>query len=88
MNDEARATDEYRANAIESPVRAPAGDPDRLLDAVTRLRDLEVQKRTQPVSTPEYQRLADAVERESRRVFRLADEEHETGPDSRPDAPR
>jgi hypothetical protein len=84
MNDESPATSDDEATGSGSPERLLARHSDRLLEAVDRVRTLEVEKRTEVVSTPEFHRLADAVERESRRVFSLAEEEEELG--DRPDA--
>jgi hypothetical protein len=83
MNDEAATSDDDDTNGWGSAERTLARDSDRLLDAVDRLRTLEIQKRAEVVSTPEFHHLAEAVEQESRRIFSLANEQEEIG--DRPD---
>jgi hypothetical protein len=52
---------------------------DRLIEAAEAVRDLERQKRSVPISTPEFHALAQQVESHARDVFRLADSEDELG---------
>jgi hypothetical protein len=59
----------HRLEAISDQLMAEA-------DAVKRL---EAEKRTHPISTPEFHELADAIADHARRVFRLADSEEVEG---------
>jgi transposase len=51
------------------------GDSERLLKAIDELRDLEEQKRREPMSSAPFRELAEQVEAKAREVYRLADEE-------------
>jgi hypothetical protein len=52
---------------------------DALLDAIRKLHDLEREKRTQELSTPEFHAMAREITERSREVFRLAAEEERAG---------
>jgi hypothetical protein len=62
-------------------------DSDRLLKAIGELRDLEQQKRREPISSPPFQDLAKRVEDKAREVYRLADEEADDAAGSAREAP-
>jgi hypothetical protein len=53
-------------------VRKLRVDSDALLDGLEKMKHAEQRKRRQQISTPEFHELADEVEKESARVFRLA----------------
>ena len=55
---------------------------DRLLDEVRRLRAAEERKRQEPVSSPEFHRLAAEVEEQARAVWQTADEQRRLGLDA------
>lgn len=57
---------------------------DRLLGSLAIIRGLERQKREEPISSPEFHRLAREIEDEGRRVFRIAAEEAAQGEDLEP----
>lgn len=50
-----------------------------LLSEAQAVQDLERQKRGVPISTPEFHRLAEAIERRARRVFEIAATEERAG---------
>jgi hypothetical protein len=52
---------------------------DRLLAEVRRLRAAEERKRQEPVSSPEFHRLAAEVEEQARAVWQTADEQRRVG---------
>jgi hypothetical protein len=52
---------------------------DRLLAEVRRLRAAEERKRQEPVSSPEFHRLAAEVEEQARAVWQTADEQRRIG---------
>ncbi len=52
---------------------------DELLTEVNELKELEAVKRQHEVSSPEFQDLADRITEKSREIFRLADDERQTG---------
>jgi hypothetical protein len=52
---------------------------DRLMAEAATVRRLEAEKRTHPISTPEFHALADKIADHARHVFRLADDEEEMG---------
>ncbi len=57
-------------------------DSDELLEEVRRLRELEERKRHEPISSPEFHRLAAEVEERARAVWQTADRERVAGDDS------
>jgi hypothetical protein len=54
-------------------------DSDALLDAVRELHDLEVERRGEQMSTPEFHDKARQITERSREVFRIAAEEERAG---------
>ncbi len=54
-------------------------ESERMLEVIDELRGMEVEKRRQPISTPEFHRLAEDITATSRAVFRMAAEQEETG---------
>jgi hypothetical protein len=54
-------------------------DSDHLLAAVDEIRELESQKRHLQMSSPEFHRAADAIERKARAVFGIARAQREVG---------
>ncbi len=54
-------------------------DSDHLLAEVRRLRELEERKRREPISSPEFHRLAEQVEERARAVWKTADHERAAG---------
>jgi hypothetical protein len=54
-------------------------DSDALLDAVRELHDLEVERRGEQMSTPEFHDKAREITERSREVFRIAAEEERAG---------
>jgi hypothetical protein len=63
-------------------------DSERLLKAIGELRDLEQQKRREPVSSLPFRDLAQRVEEKAREVYRLADEEADDAAGAAGEAPR
>jgi hypothetical protein len=45
---------------------------DHMLQAIDEIRQLEVEKREQTISTPPFHRLAEAVTQKSREIFQMA----------------
>jgi hypothetical protein len=64
---------------VDHEKRALANRSNRLLDALRHMRETENRKRQEPISTPEFHKLANEVDRASREVFRLAREQDEIG---------
>lgn len=52
---------------------------DKLLSALDKLKRTEQRKRDHKISTPEFHRLAEEVDQESERVWRLAEGEEAQG---------
>ena len=52
---------------------------DELLAALAELRALEREKRRHDISSPEFERLANKIERKSRQVFTAATREQDIG---------
>jgi hypothetical protein len=52
--------------------RELAGQSNKLLDALRRLKDVEERKREVPISTPSFHELANDVNATSREIFRIA----------------
>ena len=69
---------EYRPG-VNDAKRRLAAESDALLREAEAVRDLERQKRTMPISTPDFHRTADEIAERGRRVFRLAVSEERTG---------
>jgi hypothetical protein len=67
---------------MTDPKRVLTNRSNQLLDALRHLRDSEKRKRDEPISTPEFHKLADDVERTSRRIFSLAREQEQLGDES------
>ena len=59
--------------------RQLAGASNKLIEGARDVQRLEEQKRKAEISTPEFHRLADAIEARARDVFRLADDEERLG---------
>jgi len=68
---------------MDDPKRALTNRSNQLLDALRHLRDTEKRKRDEPISTPEFHKLADDVDRTSRRIFSLAREQEQLGDETR-----
>ncbi len=66
----------------ESPKDRLSERSDEILQAVDDLRQMEAQKRSEPISTPEFHRLAEDITRKSRDVFRIALDEEQLGDES------
>jgi len=62
--------------------RALAGKSDEMLEALRELKATEARKRLEPISTPMFHMLADDVDAQSRRIFRIAIQEDELGDES------
>jgi hypothetical protein len=60
-------------------------DSDRLLEKVADLRELERTKRTEPISSEAFHRLASEITRKSREIMFAAREEEMAGDQSEPD---
>ncbi len=67
---------------MDSPKHQLPDLSDALLSAADEVKRLETEKRKVPISTPDFHRLADRIEDEARRVFRIAGEEEEVGDDA------
>ncbi len=67
---------------MDDPKRALTNRSNKLLDALRHLRDTERRKRDEPISSPEFHKLADEVDRTSRRIFSLAREQEQLGDES------
>jgi hypothetical protein len=52
---------------------------DQLLREMEDLKELEREKRREPISSPQFNRLARVIEIKSRDIFRLASDEHALG---------
>jgi hypothetical protein len=50
-----------------------------ILEAIDDLHQMETEKRRQPISTPQFHRLAEDITRKSRDVFRIAIDQEEIG---------
>jgi hypothetical protein len=61
------------------PARELRKDSDALLQAVRELQDLELEKRRQEISTPEFHETAREITERSRDVFRIAADEERAG---------
>lgn len=72
---------EHGPGAVD-PKRALSDESSRILDAIDDLRDMEREKRTRPISTPGFHRLAEDITEKSREVFRIAVEQERTGDES------
>jgi hypothetical protein len=64
---------------MDDPKRALANRSNRLLKALRHLQDTEKRKRDEPISTPEFHRLADDVDKTSRQIFSLARDQEQLG---------
>ena len=62
-----------------TPAREVRKDSDALLEAIRKLHDLEREKRSQELSSPEFHQMAHEITQQSREVFRLAAEEEKAG---------
>jgi hypothetical protein len=60
---------------------------DELLDELGELKQVEEQKRHEPVSTPRFHELANRAVELSRRIFNTAREQDETGREIEPGSP-
>ena len=78
-DDEGDAERVADAQRDEVAVRNLRADSDSLLGAVRELRNLEAEKRTQEISTPEFHETAREITERARGVFRLAAEEEKHG---------
>jgi hypothetical protein len=68
----------------EEALRALPEQSARLLAELETVRELEREKRTKRVSSPEFHALADEILDRSRQVFRYAEREEETGDRTNP----
>ena len=59
--------------------RRVRSDSDEILEAMERMRELERAKRTEPISSPAFHRLADEVEASAREVWELAQRQNRDG---------
>lgn len=59
--------------------RALAGKSDEMLDALKELKATEARKRLEPIATPTFHALADEVNAQSRRIFRISIDEDRLG---------
>jgi hypothetical protein len=73
--------------ATEGHDDQPTSDPKRklsersaqILGAIDDLHQMETEKRRQPISTPQFHRLAEDISRKSRDVFRIAIDQEAIG---------
>jgi hypothetical protein len=72
---------EVEPDAVD-PKRELADESALLLGAIDQLHDMEAEKRTRPISTPGFHRLAEEITVKSRDVFRVATEEERKGDES------
>jgi hypothetical protein len=63
----------------DAPAHEVRESSDTLLDAIRTLRDLEREKRTQKLSSPEFHAMAREITERSREVFRVAAQEERAG---------
>lgn len=61
------------------------GISDRLMAEANTVKRLERERRSYPISSPRFQELADEIADHARHVFRLAEEQEETGERIPPD---
>ena len=54
-------------------------DSDELLTEVAELKKLDAAKRQHEIASPEFHDLEDRIAEKSRQIFRLADDERQTG---------
>jgi hypothetical protein len=69
---------------MSDPKRALTERSDQMLQALTRLRALESQKRLVDISSPEFHALADEVTEVSRRIFEIAAQQDKLGAEGTP----
>jgi hypothetical protein len=69
---------------MSDPKRALTERSDQMLQALTRLRALESQKRLVDISSPEFHALADEVTEVSRRIFEIAAQQGKLGAEGAP----
>jgi hypothetical protein len=72
---------EHEPSSVD-PKRTLSDQSSRILDAIEDLHDMEREKRTRPISTPGFHRLAEEITEKSREVFRIAAEQERTGDES------
>lgn len=70
---------EQKTGQQSAAKRLLARKSDQLLDALANLKRLEQQKRTEPISTEQFHRLADQANAASEDVWRFAHEEERIG---------
>jgi hypothetical protein len=64
------------------PKRELADESARILGAIEELREMETEKRSRPISTPGFHRLAEDITAKSREVFHIASVEERKGDES------
>ena len=78
--EEATTADHEDADEHDEKLKAEVqDDSDQLLAAVDEIRRLETEKRQVHMSSPEFHRAADLIERKARAVFGLARAQREVG---------
>jgi len=78
------AQEQVYAHPMSDPKRALTERSDQMLQALSRLRALETQKRLVDISSPEFQALADEVTEVSRRIFEIAAQQDKLGAEAAP----
>ena len=69
---------------MSDPKRALTERSDQMLQALSRLRALETQKRLVDISSPEFHALADEVTALSRQIFEIAAQQDKLGAEVAP----
>jgi hypothetical protein len=72
---------EHERDCVD-PKRELADESARTADAIDELPAMEAEKRTRPISTPGFHRLAEDITAKSREVFRIASIEERKGDES------
>jgi hypothetical protein len=64
---------------VDDKKRALSDRSNEILEEIEELRELEDSKRTVPISTPGFHRLAERITEQSRRIFRMANDQERLG---------
>jgi len=64
---------------MSEPKRELAKRSDKMVEALTDLKETEAQKRKEPISTPRFHELADEVTAKSKAIFDLAKVQDQLG---------
>jgi len=73
------STEGHDHHQTPDPKRELTDRSAQILGAIDDLHQMETEKRSQPISTPRFHRMAEDITRKSREVFRIAIDQEEIG---------